>query len=210
MVKKTNYNTKVIEIQNKLNDHNHDKYITTPEFNTLAGNVFNARLAQANLVTKTDFDEKLSNLNRKITKNKTDHLLVQNQLKKLKTFDLGYFIGKNYFGEDGTQNYLVFQPLFRYFKVNNNTNIVLLWKSKGLSDNAIKPPSISNNSLAPTLNYYYPIKIRVKFTGSCLKQDKVIFNHGKVVNIYIVYQLDVSTSSDSDPTIKKCLFGAVL
>ena len=210
MVKKTNYNTKVIEIRNKLNDHNHDKYITTPEFNTLAGNVFNARLAQANLVTKTDFDEKLSNLNRKITKNKTDHLLVQNQLKKLKTFDLGYFIGKNYFGEDGAQNYLAFQPLFRYFKVNNNTNIVLLWKSKGLSDNAIKPPSISNNSLAPTLNYYYPIKIRVKFTGSCLKQDKVIFNHGKVVNIYIVYQLDVSTSSDSDPTIKKCLFGAVL
>ena len=209
MVKKTNYNTKVIEIRNKLNDHNHDKYITTPEFNTLAGNVFNARLAQANLVTKTDFDEKLSNLNRKITKNKTDHLLVQNQLKKLKTFDLGYFIGKNYFGEDGAQNYLVFQPLFRYFKVNNNTNIVLLWKSKGLSDNAIKPPSISNNSLAPTLNYYYPIKIRVKFTGSCLKQDKVIFNHGKVVNIYIVYELGASTSSYNNPTIKKCLFGAV-
>ena len=36
---------KVTEIENKLNDHNHDKYITTPEFNTLAGNVFNARLA---------------------------------------------------------------------------------------------------------------------------------------------------------------------
>ena len=209
LVKKTNYNTKVIEIENKLNDQIHDKYITTPEFNTLAGNAFNARLAQTNLVKKTDFDEKLSNLNRKITKNKTDHLLVQKELKKLKTFDLGYFIGKNYFGEDGAQNYLVFQPLFRYFKVNNNTNIVLLWKSKGLSDNAIKPPSISNNSLAPKLNYYYPSKIRVKFTGSYLKQHKVIFNHGKVVNIYIVYQLDVSTSRDSDPTIKKCLFGAV-
>ena len=80
----------------------------------------------------------------KITKNKTDHLLVQNEFKKLKTFDLSYFIGKNYIGEDGTRNYLVFQPLFRYFKVNNInivTDFVLPWKSNVLSDNTIKPPS---------------------------------------------------------------------
>ena len=54
----------------KLTDHNHDKYITTLEFNTLAANVFNARLVQAHLVTKTEFDAKLSSLNRKITANK--------------------------------------------------------------------------------------------------------------------------------------------
>ena len=52
LVKKRDYNTKVTEIENKLNNHNHDKYITTPEFNTLAADVFNARLAQANLVIK--------------------------------------------------------------------------------------------------------------------------------------------------------------
>ena len=74
MVKKTDYDTKVTEIENKLN--NHDKYITTPDFNKLAANVFNARLARANLVKKTDFDSKLSNLNREINKNKADHLLV--------------------------------------------------------------------------------------------------------------------------------------
>ena len=45
LVKKTDYNTKVTEIENKLNNHNHDKYITTPEFNALAPDVFNARLA---------------------------------------------------------------------------------------------------------------------------------------------------------------------
>ena len=56
LIKKTDYNTKVTEIEKKLTDHNHDKYITTPEFNTLAADVFNARLAQANLITKTDFD----------------------------------------------------------------------------------------------------------------------------------------------------------
>ena len=52
LVKKADYDTKITEIEKKLTGHDHDKYITTPEFNTLATNVFNARLAQANLVTK--------------------------------------------------------------------------------------------------------------------------------------------------------------
>ena len=72
LVKKTDYNTKITDIENILNNHNHDKYVATSEFNnTLATNVFNARLAQANLITKTDFDAKLSSLNTKITANKT-------------------------------------------------------------------------------------------------------------------------------------------
>ena len=54
LVKKTDYNTKVTEIENKLNNHNHDQYIDNSEFNKLAV-VFNARIAQANLITKTDF-----------------------------------------------------------------------------------------------------------------------------------------------------------
>ena len=91
------------------------EYITTPEFNTLAADVFNARLAQADLITKTDFNAKLSSLNRKITSNKSKHLLVENELKKLKTFDSSSFIGKSHFEEDGTQH-LVFQPIYRYFK----------------------------------------------------------------------------------------------
>ena len=82
----------------------------------MAASVFNARLAQANLITKTDFDAKLSSLNRKITSNKSKHLLVENELKKLKTFDSSYFVGKSHFEEDGTQYYLVFQPMYRYFK----------------------------------------------------------------------------------------------
>ena len=54
LVKKTDYNTKITEIKKKLTNHNHDKYIDTSEFNKLAADVFNARLAQANLITKTD------------------------------------------------------------------------------------------------------------------------------------------------------------
>ena len=70
LVKKTDYNAKVTEIENKLNNHNHDKYIDTSEFNELAVYVFNARIAQANLITKTDFDAKLSSLNKKKKKKK--------------------------------------------------------------------------------------------------------------------------------------------
>ena len=82
LVRKTNYDTKISELEIKITDHNHDKYITTPEFNTLAASVFSARLAQANLITKTDFDAKLSSLNRKITLNKSKHLLAENESKK--------------------------------------------------------------------------------------------------------------------------------
>ena len=99
LVKKTDYDTKIPEIEKKLTDHDHDKYITTPEFNALAASVFNARLAQVSLITKADFDAKLSNLNRKITSNKSKHLIAENELKKLKTFDLSYFIGKSHFEE---------------------------------------------------------------------------------------------------------------
>ena len=52
------------EIENKVSDHNHGKYITSPEFNILAARVFNARLTQADLVTKTGFDTKLQKLNK--------------------------------------------------------------------------------------------------------------------------------------------------
>ena len=200
LVKKTDYNTKVIEIENKLNNHNHDKYIDTQEFNKLAADVFNARLAQANLITETDFDVKLL----KITQNKTKHLLVENELNKLKTFDSSYFIRKSHFDEDGTQDYLVFQPINKYFKVITNTDFVSSWKSKGLSNESIKPP----NSLTPILSYY-GTKTRVKFNGSCLQQSKISYTHSAIVNIYIIYELGASNSHNNDPALKNSLFGAV-
>ena len=113
---KTDYSTKVSEIKKKLIDHNHEKYITTPEFNKLTAEGVPARLKQENLVTETDFAHKLKSFNQKINSNKTKHLLVENELKKLKTFDSNHFIGKIRFEEDGTQNYLVFQPMYGYFK----------------------------------------------------------------------------------------------
>ena len=137
----------------------------------------------------------MSSLNRKITSNKTKHLLVENELNKLKIFDSNYFIGKSHFEEDGTQNYLVFQQTIRYFKVNTitNTNYVSSWKSKGFSAESIKPPTTCDNSLTPELNYY-GTKTRVKFNESGLQQLKILYTRSTIVNIYIVYELDASGS----------------
>ena len=83
MVKQADYNTKVTKIEDKLNNHNRDKYIDSSEFNKLAVDVFNARIIQTNLVAKIDFDAKLSGLNNKITQNITKDLLVENELNEL-------------------------------------------------------------------------------------------------------------------------------
>ena len=99
----------------------------------------------------------------------------------------------------------------KYFKLNSVVGVtdhVLLWQSKGLSNESIKPPTASDNSLNPRLSYK-STKIRVQFTVSCLKQPKLTFTHQKVLNIYIVYELGESSSYINDPTIKNCLFGAV-
>ena len=94
-------------------------------------------------------------------------------MSKLKTFDSDYFIGKCHFEEDGTQNYLVFQPMYRYSKLITNIDYISSRKCEGLCAESIKPPTISDNSLTPALNYY-GTKTRVKFTGSCLKQSNSI------------------------------------
>ena len=89
-----------------------------------------------------------------------------------------------------------------------NTDYVSTWKSKRLSAESIKPPTISNNSLTTVLNYYVT-KTRANFTGSCSKQRQISYTHGKVVNICIVYELGASSSHNNDPTLRNCLFGAV-
>ena len=129
-------------------------------------------------------------------------------MDKLKTFDFSYFIGKSYFEEDGVQNYLVFQPVYRYFKFISNINFISEWISKALSSESIKPPATSNKSLAPVINNY-GAKTRVKFTGSCLQQSKISYTHGKIVNVYVVYELGATSSNINDPALKNCLFRAV-
>ena len=69
-------------------------------------------------------------------------MLVENELKKLQKLGASYFRGGNYFvGNDGTQNYLLFQPIKKYFKKIGNTEKISSWKSKGLSSEIINAKS---------------------------------------------------------------------
>ena len=96
----------------------------------------------------------------------------------------------------------------KYFKVAANAKYISSWKSKGLSDETIKPPATSDNSLSLLIDYCGN-EIRIKFTGSCLQQPNVSYTHGTIVTIYIVYELSASSSHSNDPTLKDSLFGAV-
>ena len=92
VVKKTDYGTKITEIE-----HDHDKYVTTLEFNKLSSKVFDARLSSSY------FDDKRKSEKQKNSSNKIKNLLNENEFKMLKTFDFSYFKGKRHFEEDDTQ-----------------------------------------------------------------------------------------------------------
>ena len=130
LIKITDCDTKISETEKQITDHNRDKYITTAQINKLTAENFASRLSQANLVTKTNSDTKLISLNRKINSNKTKHLLFENELEKLQTFDSSYIQRKSHFEEDGAGNYLIFQPINRCFKriigVGNGEYILFL------------------------------------------------------------------------------------
>ena len=94
----------------------------------------------------------------RVTSNKTKHLLVKSELRKPKTFDSSYFKGKSHFEEDGTQNYLVFQPMYRYFKRIADVgsgNYIYSWKPKGFSDERLNPNTAFNYSITPELSFLW-------------------------------------------------------
>ena len=77
-----------------------------------------------------------------------------------------------------------------------------------MSDERINSITTSNFSITPKLSHY-GTKARVKFSGSCLKQDKAAYGHGTIVNIYITYEISKNYNISSYPTLENCLFGAV-
>ena len=119
--------------------------------------------------------------------------------------DLNYFKGKDYI----QQNYLLFELEYNYFKtfVDNNFTFVSSWESKGLSNEEIISTKITDTDLSPKL-FYDNEGIHLGFGGGdYLKQDKAVYNHGSKINIFVVYKLNLSSSSDI--TLDNFLFGAV-
>ena len=101
--------------------------------------------------------------------------------------------------------------MYRYFKriaVVGSGNYIYFWKSKGSSDERLVSITASNYKITPDLSFYGN-KARVEFNGSYLKQHKVAYSHGKIVNIYIVYEISKNFNISSYPTFQNCLFGAV-
>ena len=165
-LKKNDFNIKVTEIEGKISD---------------AGN----------LVKKIDLDTKLKEISDRVTKNKSKHLLVENEINKLKEFDLSYFRGGNCFG-DNNINYVGFEVSLKYLNFYDDSfyKPVLSWNSKSVSKEIIKAPRSSNNVLSPTTeNTLDHQKIKLKFNGSCLVQDQIRYTPQTIVNIYIVYEI---------------------
>ena len=171
------------------------------------------------LITKTDFDTKLKNISDRVTNNKSKDILLDNELKKLKTlvdssekiklndlqkeisFNRGFF----YYLQ---QSYLVYECKIDSFIFDNKK--ILKWNSTGIlnysdyySMNAIKDtkkelPRLKNND-----------ETYVYLQGSHFQQSNImITNNSNVINIYIVYKLD-PISSTRDTTIQNALFGAM-
>ena len=147
----------------------------------------------------------------KLLKRNQNIYLLKINFKKVKTFESSYCIAKSHFEEDGRQNYLVFQPMYRYFKIIAgvvNGSYIYYWESKELSDERINSITTPNYSVTPFLDYY-GTKTRVGFSRNYLKQDKIMYTDGRVVNIYIVYEISKSINISDYPTLENCLLGAV-
>ena len=212
LVKKADYNTKISKIENKLaTDHNHDKYINTQDFNKLTSESFNARLAKsdlaskrdiANFVKKTDFDDKLKNMNKNVTSNKTKHAIVENELNELSekvkaistkglTKDLinkfSILNGAKYFSSGIFQNYLVFIPAKKYIKYFSGTTRINSWKSIGMSEKIIENITKSYSNFALTFVDHHLLP-DMNFNGHCLIKNNISIPK-KVINLYISYTL---------------------
>ena len=164
------FNAKINEVKNKIPNITNlatNTALTTPEFNKLTAEYFTARLKQANLASKNDiaalaeetgFDDKLKKSNKKITSSKTKHVLAENESKKLRTFNSSLFISKSHFNNDGAQ--LSSTTLKRL----GDTGKVVSSKSKGLST-----PTITDNSLSPSIKWYENINLCLVLVRKRLK-----------------------------------------
>ena len=78
----------------------------------------------------------------------------------------------------------------------------------GLSNEKISSTNATSNNKFAIYLIYDNSRVKVKFNGDFLKQDKVTYNHGLIVNIYIFYKL-IPDTKDSSITLENCLFGAI-
>ena len=158
--------------------------------------------AQTDSIRKQEFDAQLKGISDRVTK----HLLVENELKKLKTLDLSYFCGKNYFeGNDGEKNALVFQTMQEHFNLSD-VNKISKWKSKGLSNHYFDAVgTLGDVMLSKPIKHMHVV---FQGKGTLVQNDNGIIAGGPIVNIYNVYKTSPKTINFNF-VFKNCLFGAI-
>ena len=174
LVKKTYYNTKLSEIEKKVTEQNHDKYITTPELNKFISSNFDLRFKPANLASnsdianfakKTDFDNKPSKKVKAISIKE----LIKDLIDKFSILN-----GAKYFSLGIFQNYLASIPDKKYIKYFTSTTQVESWKSNGMSEERIENITKTDSNFALT------------FVDNDLSPDKNFNEHCLIKIIYLL------------------------
>ena len=170
------------------------------------------------MITKTNFDAKLKNISDRVTNNKSKDLLLDNELKKLKTlvgssakikfdevqkensFNRGFF----YYLQ---QSYLVIYEC-KMDSFNFTSKKISKWKSTGIF---IYSDDSSMKGIEDTKTKLPELSCHVYLQGNHFQQNKVVIpNNNNVINIRVVYKLDpISSTRNTDYTIQNALFGAM-
>ena len=224
LVKKTDYKTKISEIENTMiTDHDHDKYITIQDFNKLTSENFTVRLKQVNFqsknditnfIKKTDFDIKLKN----VTSNKIELNELSKNVKAISTEGFTKCLinkfsilnGAKYFSFGIFQNYLVSILAKKYIKYFSGATQIDSWKSNGMSENIedIENTTKSDSNFEPTFLDHH-LSPGINFDGYCFIK-KYIFISKKVINLYISYTLSPQLRNlNTDFTLGSFLFRSV-
>ena len=168
---------------------------------------FEPRLKQADLVSKTNSDNKLPHLNIQITSNKRKHLEVQKKLTSLITKDYKIFLGRIYFASNyWSQNTFFDQPTLDALelKKDKGTDYILSSKSKGAFNSKLKPlytAFLHNTKLCEC-------GIGIRFDKDPLDTEQKNYL-SEIVNVYIAYDLDAwPRNSTNNLKFEICLFGA--
>ena len=139
LVKKRDYDAQISDTKSK--------YFTTSDYNKFTTDITDNKIKEKELVKRSDVSGFINNsdLDKKIARlaaiaAKAELKAEQDKIVKRYTFDSSYFQGKSHF-EDSTQNYLVFQLIYRYCKRIGNSVHISVGKSTGLSDESITPPA---------------------------------------------------------------------
>ena len=196
-VKKADYAT---EITNSKND-----YVTNTALTSRLNDLKNTRIA-----------DEVKKVVDRANKNSSDILAYESRLKQKEDLvnelerKIQYYQGKDYYHTDGLPDFLVFKSTFNNFKRSGAS--VNSWKSSGIhdEDDAILSAVYNSlNALPRLIITSENFKFKVRFSGNMLKQDKIHYNHGKLVNIYITYKLQIRTNNNLDFAIENALVGAV-